>query len=261
MIGEKKFKIIDAHTHMGPVYNFYLPYNDAEGMLKSMDLMDIEASVVSSNAAISSDVEYGNRYTLDAVKRYPGRFLGFYVFNPRYPELMMEQIESYFAEDGFVGLKIHPEYSGDYPMNGKGYKPMWEYAAEHKIPVLSHTYYGGDRLEVFESIAKEYPDVPLLIGHGGMDLGVGKAIDMVNRQANLFFDLCSPADKKHGALNLIAKELNPDKAIFGSDSPWNGPNVVAGAVLFTDVDDRIKRKWFRDNFFKVYTRASKVIEP
>lgn len=261
MKSDKKFLIIDAHAHMGPVFSFYLPYNDAQGMLKTMDLLDIEATVVSSNAAISSDTEMGNRYTLEAVQKYPGRYLGQFVFNPHYPDQMKRDIPEYFAIDGFVGFKIHPEFHGDYPMTGKGYKHMWQYANENKIPVLSHTYFGGDRLEVFENIAKEYPDVPLIIGHGGLDLGVGKAIDMVNRQPNLYFDLCSPVSKKYGALKLVSKECNPDKPIFGTDSPWNAQNIVLGSVLFTEVDSSVKKKWFRDNFFKVYTRASKVLAP
>lgn len=261
MVSAKEFRIIDSHAHMGPYFNFLLPFNDAQGMLKTMDLTGIETTVISTNAAASADIVMGNQYTLETVKSYPGRFLGLFVFNPNYPEQMKNDIPEYFENEGIVGFKIHPELSGDYPMPGKGYKHMWEYSHEHQVPVLFHTYFGGDRLEVIESVAKDYPNSPMIIGHGGIDLGIGKAIDMVNRQPNLYFDMCSPGNKKYGVVKLVAQECNPDKVLFGTDSPWNDPNLSVGAVLFSEVEDSIKRKWFRDNFLKLYTRASKVLVP
>jgi predicted TIM-barrel fold metal-dependent hydrolase len=101
----------------------------------------------------------------------------------------------------------------------------------------------------------------MIIGHGGIDLGIGKAIDMVNRQPNLYFDMCSPCNKKYGVVKLVAKECNPDKVLFGTDSPWNDPNLSVGSVMFSEVEDSIKRKWFRENFLKLYTRARKVLAP
>ena len=254
------FRIIDSHAHMGPMHNFYLPYNDASGMLKTMDLLGIEATVISSNAAISADIVMGNRYTLDVINKYPERFLGQFVVNPHYSDLLIDDIENYFKVKNIIGFKIHPELHGDYPMNGKGYVYMWTYADEHHLPVLTHTYFGGDRLEVIMDIAMKYPNVSLIIGHGGMDLGIGKTIDMVNSQPNLYFDLCSPVNKNHGAIKLVAKECNPDKVLFGTDSPWNDPCLSVGAILFAEVDDDIRKKWFRSNFFNVYARAGKVLK-
>lgn len=250
-------KIIDAHAHVGPVYNFFVPFNDGHGMVKSMDLLGIETTVISSNAAITADVCFGNQYTHEVIKQHPGRFLGYFVVNPHYPEKMGEDISRYFSIDEFVGIKIHPELSGDYPMTGKGYVSMWEFAERNRVPVLTHTYFGGDRLEVIEMIAKEYPNAPLLIGHGGADLGLGKAIDMVNGQKNLYLDLCSPVNKVPGALRLVAKECDPDKALFATDSPWNDPNLSVGAVVFADVEESMKKKWLRSNFLNLFTRAVK----
>lgn len=259
MLSKPAFRILDSHAHMGPIWNFYLPYNDAEGMLTSMDLLGIEATLFSSNMAICADVEAGNRYTLTACQKHPGRFLGAFTVNPHYPELMEREIPAYFAHDCMVGLKIHPELSGDYPMTGDGYAFMFRYASEHRIPILSHTYYGGDRLEVFAKLAEQYPDAPLIIGHGALDLSVAKAIDLCNRYPNLYFDLCSPVSKRYGAMKLIDSRLDPDKALFGTDSPWNDPAVVVGSVLFSEASAEKKEKWMRTNFLRLYSRAAKVL--
>ena len=261
MLSTMGYRIIDSHAHIGPYFNFFIPFNNAKDMLKTMDLSGIEATVISSNAAISSDVIMGNKYTLETVKTYPGRFLGHFMFNPNYAEEMKRYVPEYFKNDGIIGFKIHPELSGDYPMPGKGYRYMWEYSNKHRIQVLFHTYFGGDRLEVIEAVAKDYPDSPMLIGHGGSDLGIEKTVDLVNKYPNLYYDMCSPCNKKYGAIKLVAKECNPDKVLFGTDTPWNDPDLSVGAILLSEVEDSIKRKWFSENFFRLYKRASKMLVP
>ena len=94
-----RYKIIDAHAHVGPVYNFFVPFNDGHGMVKSMDLLGIETTVISSNAAITADVCFGNQYTHEVIKTASGRFLGYFVVNPHYPEKMGEDISRYFSID------------------------------------------------------------------------------------------------------------------------------------------------------------------
>jgi predicted TIM-barrel fold metal-dependent hydrolase len=254
------YRVIDSHAHMGPVWNFYLPYNDEQGMLDNMDTLGVDTVVFSSNLAVTADVVRGNRYTLEVCKRHPGRFLGMLAINPNYPEVAVKEIPEYFSHKEIVGLKIHPELAGDYPLNGKNCELMFRYASEHKTPILSHTYYGGDRLSVFEELAKEYPDAPLIIGHGALDLGTGKAIDLCNKYPNLYYDLCSPVNKRYGAMLLVDKELDPDKAIFGTDSPWNDPAVSLGSVLLSGAAPEKLHKWLSGNFLRLYTRAALALD-
>ena len=254
-----QYGIIDSHGHMGPIWNYYIPYNSGQAMLDNMDHLGFEATVISSILALCGDPELGNRYTLEACRKFPGRFLGHFSVNPHYPELNERDIPLFFAESCIVGFKAHPELSGDYPLDGKGYEFMFRYASEHKIPILSHTYYGGDRLDVFEALAKEYPDAPLIIGHGALDLGTQKAIDLCNRYPSLYYDLCSPVNKRFGPLNLVIRELDPDKVLFGTDAPSNDPAYSLGSVMFCDATEEVKRKWFRDNFLRLYHRAPKAL--
>lgn len=57
-------------------------------------------------------------------------------------------------------------------------------------------------------------------------------------------------------MKMIDRELNSDKALFGTDAPWNDPAVVIGSVLFLDVSN--EKKWFGDNFLRLYTRAQET---
>lgn len=256
----KAYRIIDSHAHMGPIWNFYLPYNDEQGMLDNMDYLGIDTVVFSSNMAISADIELGNRYTIEVCRRHPKRFLGQFVVNPNYLELMKKNIPEYFSYPEIVGFKVHPELSGDYPLNGKNYEMMFRYADDYKIPILSHTYYGGDRLSVFEDLAQEYPNAPLIIGHGAIDLDTRKAIDLCNKYPNLYYDLCSPVNKNYGAMLVVDQELNPDKALYGSDAPWNDPAASLGSVLLSGVEPFKLEKWFSGNFLRLYTRAKHILD-
>ncbi len=253
------YRVIDYHAHLGPVWNFYLPYNDEIGMLGCMDQIGIDTTVISTNLAVTADVVRGNRYTLEVCRRNPGRFLGMFTVNPNYPDVAEREIAHYFAYKEIVGIKTHPELSGDYPLNGKNYEGMFRYASDHGIPILVHTYYGGDRLSVFEQMAREYPDAPLIIAHGALDLGTGKAIELCNKYPNLYYDLCSPVNKRYGALLLVDRELNPDKALFSTDSPWNDPAVSLGSVLFSGAAPEKLRKWLSGNFLRLFTRAAAVL--
>jgi len=229
-------------------------------MLDNMDRLGVDTVVFSSNLAVTADVERGNRYTLEVCQRHPGRFLGMYAVNPNYPEVAEREMAEYFTHKEIVGLKVHPELAGDYPLNGKNFSAMFRYASQHRIPILSHTYYGGDRLCVFEELAKEYPDAPLIIGHGALDLGTGKAIDLCNKYPNLYYDLCSPVNKRYGAMLLVDRELDPDKALYGTDAPWNDPAVSLGSVLFCGAAPEKLQKWFSGNFLRLYTRAAPALD-
>ena len=98
------------------------------------------------------------------------------------------------------------------------------------------------------------------ISFSGMDLGTGRAIELCNRYPNLYYDLCSPVNKRYGALLLADRELNPDKAIYGTDGPWNDPAVSLGSVLLSGVDPEKLEKWLSGNFLHLYARAAAVLK-
>jgi hypothetical protein len=73
--------ILDGHAHLGEYANFFMNEPSAASMVAVMDRIGVQAAVVSANAAISSNTEYGNQMVLKAVRAFPGRFLGYVVAN------------------------------------------------------------------------------------------------------------------------------------------------------------------------------------
>lgn len=234
-------RIIDAHAHLGPFRNFHIPENEADGVIAAMDSMSIEFSVVSAHAAISSDFVVGNDLVIDACRQYPNRILGYCVINPNYPESVIEELDRCFAYAGFRGIKLHPELHDNYPLDSSAYRPMWEFAADRGLPVLSHSYFGGDDLDVFGHLAAAYPTVQMILGHAGQDFPMADVVELVEKRNNVWLDLCG-ALSQNGAVDMLVERLGSRRILFGSDLPFVNGALQLGTLLYsqlnsTDVDN------------------------
>lgn len=86
-------------------------------------------------------------YEIAALKRhalYGASLRPFLGIDPRQQvrDLLSDWVKQYVNVDvGFCGLKIYPAY-GFFPFDPR-LMPVWEWAAEHKIPVMTHCTRGG----------------------------------------------------------------------------------------------------------------------
>lgn len=219
-------RIVDAHSHLGPFRNFHIPDNDIDGVLTAMDSLGIDVAVIAAHAGISSDYRVGNDLVRSAADQYPKRVLGYCCVNPHYPTDVRTELERCFAHPAFRGIKLHPELHDDYPLDGPGYQPMWEFAAARAIPVLSHSYFGGDSLATFAAIADRYPTVPLILGHSGIDFGIDRVITLVREHPTIWLDLCGPLTWD-GVVEMFVDAVGPDRLLFGTDQPFiNGASQL-----------------------------------
>lgn len=259
---EQTTPIIDGHAHMGAFRNFHIPRNNAQGMIERYDEVGIDVACVSHHAGISADFHFGNSQVLEAVERYPDRLIGFCVVNPNYPDESRDEIEQCFDSDGFRGFKVHPELHGDYPLDGAGYEAMWRHADQEKLPVLSHSYAGGDSLATFERVAQRYPGAAVLLGHAGLDLGLENAARLVERTENIYLDMT--AMQRHcGAVEFLAARVDPARLTWGSDSPFIDPGLILGAVAQADIPDEVRSAILYHNLarlLRIAVRGGRIIE-
>lgn len=238
--------ILDGHAHIGEYANFYMNEPGAGSMVAVMDRIGMQAAIVSANASISSNNDYGNQMVLQAVHAYPGQFLGYVVANPWETEEMEATLNHYLDQPGMVAIKLHPELHDDYPIRGPRYAPMWAVAAERRVPVLFHTYFGGDTLEDIAELAGKYPNVPLLVGHSLQDKSLDAMAEMANSFPNVYVDLSVP--EIFGITEFFYTALDDiGKLIFGTDFPWGNCHFRVGAVIYSRIPEQAKRKVLGEN--------------
>jgi len=234
--------VIDAHTHMGPYFNFHIPDNDASNMVEVMDRLGINMVCTSPHVGITPDFKMGNDMAAQAMQDFPGRFFGYITLNGSYPDEIQEEIERCY-DMGMRGFKIHPSLHG-YPANGENLRPMWEYANDKGLPILSHTW-AGDRTcspGVLGKLAEEYPNVPVLLGHsGGPPAGNDEAVAVCKKRENVFLETCC-SSAPYGTIERFVREAGADKVLYGSDMPFVNANAQIGKILYAKISDEDKRK-------------------
>jgi predicted TIM-barrel fold metal-dependent hydrolase len=231
--------VIDMHGHYGHFKGIYFPGPCADGMLRMMDRAGVASIVCSSHASLV-DSERGNREMAQVVREHPGRFYAYRTVNPNYPEQVQSEIERFPHDPGFVGFKFHP--SGNfYPLTGDNYLPALEYAHQHALLVLSHSWGLSqyDSPQMFAEVAPKYPQATFLMGHSGY--GEWDAAFAVAREhPNVYLELTA-AYKVAGIIERMVKEVGSHKVLFGTDLPWFDPHYCIGCVCFSHITDEDRR--------------------
>ena len=243
--------IIDCHAHIGYYGLMRLPDCFEEGILDSLDRLGIDiACIVASLSSIVADYRYGNDMVVEAVSKYPERFIGFTLCNPHYPEDMKNELDRCFAVKGIKGIKLYPAGHGCTP-DYKSYHIAYETADERKCPVLFHTWGAGD-IACIDKLAGQYPGANFIMGHaGGFDVrAMEKAIDAVNRHDNVYVDLVI-SNTYEGNVEWFVKEMGSKKVLFGTDVPFIDPTPNFGRIAMARISDEEKRDIFGLNMKKL----------
>lgn len=233
--------VIDSHCHMGYWANFNVPRADAAGMVAAMDRLGIRACVAAHHASIGPDFRFGNDEVLKAMTDFPGRIYGYATVNPNYPEEMTGEIERCISA-GMVGIKLHPEMH-KVAVDDEKYRPAWEYANEHSLPILSHTGTAGlNPIKSFEKLADTYPNAKVILGHAGFGSeGARQSIEAGKKCPNIYPEITGSVIV-YGTLERMVRELGADRVLFGTDLPFLDPRPQLGRVAFAKISDEEKRQ-------------------
>lgn len=243
--------IIDAHGHMGPYFNFYIPWNDAAGMVETMDRLGIDQVCISAHASLGPDMRLGNDLVAHAVGDYPGRFIGYVGANPNYPEDLRGELERCFKRPGMRMIKLHPSLHG-YSVNGPNYRPVWEWAVEKGCPVLIHVWEGDKNCdpESCAKVADEFPTVDFIFGHSGGPDGTSQSIEIAKKRDNVYLDLTGSTNT-FGLVERFVREVGAEKVLYGSDIPFIDPCGGLAKVVYAKISDREKEMILGGNILRI----------
>ncbi len=229
---------VDAHAHLGDYGPFLMPRSGADDLVRRMDALGVERTVLSANAGFSSDFRLGNDQAAAAAAAHPGRIFFYAVANPHYPAELREELDRRADLPGFVGLKLHStthEAALESPAND----PAWSWAVDRGCPVLVH-FWAGQGLcgpENVRRVAARWPGVKLILAHlGGFGDSWRKVLELAAELQGLWFDTCGSRHARGTLEGLIAGGL-AGRLLYGSDAPWIDPGSQLGKVLYADISE------------------------
>ena len=206
-------EIFDAHVHLG---------NDIDGFRGSYDELERIMATNGISRAFMFCMDEPDRHpgfrtpndrTLEHAKRSAGRLI---------PFVRLDLGEDPIAEAtrcldlGARGIKLHPR-AQRFLLNDERLAPVFELAAERKVPILIH---GGRGLPpIADNLARltdAYPDAQLIIAHAGIADLAGLAGHFAGRPG-VFFDT-----SVWSAVDLLDffHQVSPEQVLYGSDYPY-----------------------------------------
>lgn len=245
--------IIDCHAHMGRWHNFYVPRGEAEGMIATMDACGIDVACCSHHLALAPDEEEGNRLAFEAAARYPERLRAYITVNPNRERRAVEAEMAKWLGAEPCGIKLHPSVHQANVLDER-MTPVWEFAEEHRVPVLSHVWegcaYGSPKH--FEQLGERRPRVRFILGHSGGSLGgILASIEVAKRLRNVYLDLTG-SQLFYGILERMVAEVGASRILFGTDLPFIDPRFQLGRVLLARLPDSRKVKILGANAARLF---------
>lgn len=206
-----------------------------KAFLKHLDDVGIDRAALINYVApdvigLTSDV---NEWIAGYVKEDPKRLIASGGLDPRRSANVLHDVEQ-LARWGMRLIKIHPPHQLLYPndyLNGvTGLRVIYDFAQAHGIPIMFHTgtsvFPGarnkyGDPMHV-DDVAVDFPDLTILLAHGGRPLWMESAFFLIRRHRNVYLDISGIPPKTLLTYFPRLEEI-AEKTLFGTD--WPGPGV------------------------------------
>ncbi|MBI5878573.1 MAG: amidohydrolase family protein [Chloroflexi bacterium] len=235
-------RYIDTHAHLGPWHEDIWTYT-TEQFIALQARAGIERTVVSSTAALSGELIYGNEWTIQQAEQHD-HLLVWLVLNP------LRENDSYTLLDRFkdhpkvVGVKLHPVLHR-YPADIKATFRLLERVVPTKLPVLSHgeneSYASPARMK---RLAEAFPTLTIIAAHfaAGAFGQTHEALDAIQdcRTGNLITDMGTARAIRTGIVAQVVRAIGADKVLFGTDSPLYEPAAFPTLLAVADISDAEK---------------------
>jgi predicted TIM-barrel fold metal-dependent hydrolase len=242
--------MIDMHGHIGR-YGYPIFDLSVEGMVEALDDVGFEKLVISHMQCMSTDVEDGNREVYEAIQKYPERLLGYMTVFPSSAKAVREQVERWLKK-GFVGFKLHNANEFNYCL--PEYEPVYEIANQYSMPILFHSWGKDIEFALFRRIAKQYPDLSVLMAHSG-STKPEKYIEISNEYENVFLDTALSVSPR-GMIERFVKESGAHKVIFGSDLYFFGLSQQLGKIVGANISDEDMKLILAGNAQKILSKVT-----
>lgn len=248
--------IIDIHTHVFPACirqsrdqyfssepAFKLLYQSpkakligAAKLLEAMDEYGVDKSIVFGFPWSKSETcRSHNDYIMEAVQKYPDRFLGLGCFDPADKQAFAETERCLAGGLRGIGeLAFYRSGIDDYAL--RQLDPIMKICRKRGLPVLIHTnesvghhYHGKTPITLAQiyHLIERFPDNNIILAHWGGGLFFYNLMkkEVKKRLKNVYFDTAASPFLYDPAVYRIAIEIiGAEKILFGTDFPLLPPS-------------------------------------
>jgi uncharacterized protein len=246
--------VIDVHAHLGTG-----PWliADQDTLLRAMQRARIDTAIVSSRLGIASNFAEGN-FKLKAVLDASPQLLGYLVINPTYVEQSIAEMRRYLSTPRFVGVKLHPDASGQ-PLDSAATREVVNAYRRYAKPLLVHVW-GSAQVRALEALAAAAPTVKMIVAHAGGD-AFAECLALATQQLNLFLEpFTGGADQ--GKVEEAVAKIGAHRVLFGTNFPTLNPGVALGLLADAGISETERAQILAGNATKLFQfgRASAAEE-
>jgi predicted TIM-barrel fold metal-dependent hydrolase len=172
------------------------------------------------------------------------------------------------AKLGIRAIKLHPSHQvlspNDYMDGNRELAAVYDRAQANGMPVMIHTgtsiFPGARNLHaqpmLCDDVSIDYPDLVVILAHGGRPLWMEEAFFLVRRHKNMHMDISGIPPQKLLEYFPRIEEI-ADKVLWGTD--WPGPGVpeIKGNIekfIALPIREEARRKILYDNAARLFPR-------
>jgi len=252
-LGSSVPPVIDIHVHIQPhrllkpavlefvrnnrpdfarVENFcadpraFLNYLDEAGVERAGIISSVSPEVIGYTAEV-------NDWTAHYCSASPARLIPFGSVHPQYVSDARAEVDR-LAKMGIRALKLHPPHQlfspNAYRHRLSALASVYERAQALGLPVMIHTgtsiFPGARNIYaqpmLVDDVAVDFPDLVIILAHGGRPLWMDEAFFLVRRHKNMYLDISSIPPQKLLLEYFPRLEEIAEKTLFGTDWPGFG---------------------------------------
>ena len=247
--------ITDVHVHLEPLDAFKpairqvmfdrIPdierikplLSDPRSLLDHLDAVGVERACLINYVApeVMGFTEDVNRFVGEFARQDRKRLIPFGSVHPKRSKNPKRDVERLASKWEMGGMKIHPPHQL-FPANGyvdgrlPALRTIYRTAEQLAMPVMIHTgtsIFPGARSRfgdpmALDDVAQDFPDLTILMAHGGRPLWCDTAFYLLRRHPNVVLDISSIPPRRLLEWFPRLEEVS-EKVLFGSD--WPGPGI------------------------------------
>jgi predicted TIM-barrel fold metal-dependent hydrolase len=249
--------IWDVHVHLHGV-DGRTPEEKMAQLLRFADRLGVERLVVFMGYPFledpsPADLRTQNDQVLRAISHYHDRAFAFVYLSPKHPEASLRELDRCVRDGPMVGVKFWVARR----CHGAEIDPLVQRAVELKAPILQHTWLKATGNHPGEStpldlaaLARRHPRASFVCGHTGGDWALG--VRAIRDCPNVVTEI-GGTDPTTGFVETAARELGPERVLYGSDAGGRSFGSQLAKVFAADVPEEAKRLILGENLRRLLT--------